>query len=116
MRAMVALLSYLREAGFAPAEQPLLPPLGALLGQCRSWMVQAVAGRTALGEQPDECAQAGLPNYLQRRSPGDELAEAVWLLPGFVAYLDGQEAQTVTIEAALAWSQQSETGRVTTVG
>jgi integrase len=61
--------------------------------------------------------EQALADYLQlRRSLGHELAESAWLLPGFVAYLDGQEAQTVTIEAALAWAQQSETGRVTTVG
>ena len=39
-RAMVPLLSYLREAGIAPAAKPLLTPLGGLLGQYRSWMVQ----------------------------------------------------------------------------
>jgi site-specific recombinase XerD len=39
-RAMVPLLSYLREAGLTPAAKPLLTPLGALLGQYRSWLVQ----------------------------------------------------------------------------
>jgi site-specific recombinase XerD len=39
-RAMVPLLSYLREAGVTPAAKPLLTPLGALLGQYRSWLVQ----------------------------------------------------------------------------
>ena len=39
-RAMVPLLSYLREAGIAPAAIPLLTPLGGLLGQFRSWLVQ----------------------------------------------------------------------------
>lgn len=58
-----------------------------------------------------------LADYLQlRRSLGHELAEARWLLPNFVAYLDAQGLSTVTIEAALAWAQQSPTGRVTTVG
>ena len=43
--------------------------------------------------------------YLQlRRSLGHDLAEAHRLLPRFVAYLDSIGAQTVTIEAALAWS------------
>jgi integrase/recombinase XerD len=61
--------------------------------------------------------EQALGDYLQlRRSLGHELAEAAWLLPGFVAYLDGQDAQTVTIQAALAWAQQSRTGRVTTIG
>ena len=52
-----------------------------------------------------------LTDYLQlRRSLGHELAEAARLLPGFVAYLDAHGSPTVTIEAALAWAQQSETG------
>jgi len=64
--------------------------------------------------------EQALADYLQlRRSLGHELAEAGWLLPGFVAYLDAQGSSTVTIEAALAWAQQaprSPTGRATTVG
>ena len=54
-----------------------------------------------------------------RLSLGHELAEAGWLLPGFVAYLDAHGSPTVTIEVALAWAQQapkSPAGRVTTVG
>jgi site-specific recombinase XerD len=39
-RAMVPLLSYLREAGLAPVVQPSQTPLGVLLGQYRSWLVQ----------------------------------------------------------------------------
>ena len=58
-----------------------------------------------------------LADYLElRRSLGHELAEARWFLPGFVAYLDGLGASTVTIEAALDWAQQSPTGQPTTVG
>jgi integrase len=61
--------------------------------------------------------EQALTDYLQlRRSLGHELAEAAWLLPGFVAYLDAHGSRTVTIEAAVAWAQRSETGRVTTVG
>jgi integrase len=62
--------------------------------------------------------EQALTDYLQlRRSLGHEMAEAAWLLPGFVAYLDAHEARTVTIEAALTWAQQANTGgRVTTVG
>jgi len=61
--------------------------------------------------------EQALSDYLKlRRSLGHELAEAAWLLPAFVAYLDAHGSRTVTIEAALAWAQQSETGRVTTVG
>lgn len=58
-----------------------------------------------------------LADYLQlRRSLGHELAEARWLLPGFVAYLDARGASTVTIQAALEWAQHSPTGQPTTVG
>lgn len=58
-----------------------------------------------------------LAEYLQlRHALGHELAEAAWLLPKFVAYLDAHEVSTVTIQAALAWSQQSATGTVTSVG
>ncbi len=39
-RAMVPLLSYLREAGVAAEQLPVLSPLGVLLGRYRSWMVQ----------------------------------------------------------------------------
>ena len=61
--------------------------------------------------------EQALADYLQlRHSLGHELAEAGWLLPGFVAYLDAHDLRTVTIEAALEWAQQSATGRVTTVG
>lgn len=61
--------------------------------------------------------EQNLADYLQlRRSLGHEMAEARWLLPGFVAYLDAHEASTVTIEAALDWAQQSPTGQPTTVG
>jgi integrase/recombinase XerD len=64
--------------------------------------------------------EQALADYLQlRHSLGHELAEAGWLLPGFVAYLDAGGSPTVTIEAALAWAQQaprSPAGRVTTLG
>jgi integrase/recombinase XerD len=61
--------------------------------------------------------ERALVDYLQlRRSLGHQLAEAAWLLPGFVAFLDADGSPTVTIEAALAWAQQSNTGKVTTVG
>ena len=52
--------------------------------------------------------QQALADYLQlRHSLGHDLAEAGWLLPGFVAYLDARGLPTVTIEAALAWAQQA---------
>ena len=40
IRAMVPLLTYLREAGVAPPPNSPLTPLGGLLRQYRSWMVQ----------------------------------------------------------------------------
>jgi integrase len=64
--------------------------------------------------------EQALTEYLRlRRSLGHELAEARWMLPSFVAYLDARGLPTVTIEAALAWAQQSpksSTGKVTTIG
>jgi len=64
--------------------------------------------------------EQALADYLQlRHSLGHQLAEAGWLLPGFVAYLDACGLPTVTIDAALAWAQQapaSPQGRVSTTG
>ncbi|MFC5835946.1 tyrosine-type recombinase/integrase [Nonomuraea insulae] len=62
--------------------------------------------------------QQSLADYLRlRRSLGHEMAEAAYFLPGFVAYLDSQNAQTITIRAALAWAQQADDdGRMTTIG
>lgn len=61
--------------------------------------------------------EQALTDYLQlRRSLGHQLAEATWLLPEFVAYLDTRGARTVTIEAALGWVQQAQTGRGPSVG
>ena len=48
-------------------------------------------------------------DYLRLRNAlGHELAEAVRLLPRFVAYLDSVGATTVTLDAALAWAQLPE--------
>jgi len=44
------------------------------------------------------------------------VAEAQWLLPDFVAYLDSRGLRTVTVQAALEWAQQSPSGRATSVG
>ncbi len=61
--------------------------------------------------------EQALADYLQlRHSLGHQLAEAHWLLPGFVAYLDTQGLRTVTVQAALDWAQQSPSGRGTSVG
>jgi integrase/recombinase XerD len=49
--------------------------------------------------------------YLRlRRALGHDLAEAVRLLPRFVAYLDDIGATTVTTDAALAWARQPNPG------
>jgi integrase/recombinase XerD len=59
--------------------------------------------------------EQALSDYLQlRHSLGHELAEAGWLLPRFVAYLEAHDSPTVTIEAALGWAQQSNASRVST--
>ena len=64
--------------------------------------------------------EQALTDYLQlRHSLGHDLAEAGWLLPDLVAYLDAHGLPTVTIEAALTWAQQapvSPAARVTTTG
>jgi ribosomal protein L28 len=39
-RALVPLMSYLREAGAVPERAPLVTPLGALLASYQTWMVQ----------------------------------------------------------------------------
>jgi integrase/recombinase XerD len=55
-------------------------------------------------------------DYLRlRRSLGHQMAEAAYLLPDFVTFLDGRGEQTVTISAALDWVKTREPGVVTTV-
>lgn len=47
-----------------------------------------------------------LADYLQlRRSLGYHLAEAHWLLPDLVDFLEARGATTVTVDAALTWAQ-----------
>jgi integrase/recombinase XerD len=54
---------------------------------------------SALAKQAEE--------YLQlRRALGHELADAVRLLPRFVAHLDSIGANTITVDVALPWVQQ----------
>jgi len=50
LRAMVPLLTYLREAGLVPVRKPTVSPLGELLGQYRAWMVgeRGLAAMTVL--------------------------------------------------------------------
>ncbi|MFI5895587.1 tyrosine-type recombinase/integrase [Actinoplanes sp. NPDC051513] len=57
-----------------------------------------------------------LEDYLRlRRSLGHQMAEAAWLLPDFVAFMDGRGQSTVTIQALLAWVRFREDEVVTTV-
>jgi len=45
---------------------------------------------------------------LLRSSLGHQLAEAHWLLPKLVAFLDSQGAHSITVDLALQWAQRSE--------
>lgn len=57
-----------------------------------------------------------LDDYLRlRRSLGHKMAEAAWLLPDFVAFLEERGQTTVTVTAALAWVRKRESDVVTTV-
>jgi hypothetical protein len=140
---MVPLLSYLREAGVAPAAKPPQSRLEALVAEYRIWLArdrglaaatvlryentaQGRPGRVAsgcsvlAGDSPVSALEQALADYLQlRHSLGHDMAEAGRLLPGLVAYLDARGLATVTVEAALDWAQQapkSPAGRVTTIG
>lgn len=62
-----------------------------------------------------ELGQA-LQDYLRlRRSLGHKMAEAGWLLPDFVDFLDERGQTRVTVAAALAWMKEREGEVVTTV-
>ncbi len=67
-RAMVPMLTYLREAGVVPAQVPSLSPLGELLGQYRMWMVQerGLAAMTVL--RYENTAR----RFLQEQATNDE--------------------------------------------
>jgi len=66
---------------------------------------------------PVSALEQDLINYLQlRHSLGHQVAEAQWLLPDYVAYLDSRGLRTVTVQATLEWAQQSPSGRATSVG
>jgi integrase/recombinase XerD len=67
-----------------------------------------------------DCGMNGLRQHLEdylrlRRSLGHRMAEAAWLLPDFVAFLDERGQSTVTVQAALAWVRLREGEVVTTV-
>ncbi|MCX4458564.1 tyrosine-type recombinase/integrase [Streptomyces sp. NBC_01728] len=57
-----------------------------------------------------------LDDYLRlRRSLGHQMAEAAWLLPDFVTFVEDRGQTTVTIAATLAWVKSREDEVVTTV-
>ena len=68
-RAMVPLLTYLRDAGVVAAEQPSVTPLGALLGRYRSWMIRerGLAATTVL--RYENTAR----RFLQEQASADEV-------------------------------------------
>jgi integrase/recombinase XerD len=69
------------------------------------------------GNDPVSELEQALADYLRlRHSLGHQLAEAQWILPSFVAFLDAQDLPTVKVQAALEWAQQSPSGRVSTAG
>src|SRR5471030_1511355 len=99
-RAMVPLLNYLREAGIAPAAKPLLTPLGGLLGQFRSWLVQerGLAPTTVL--RYENTAR----HFLQEQaSNGDELEPAA---------LTGMDVNAFLLRECARVSAGSAKGRV----
>lgn len=57
-----------------------------------------------------------LEDYLRlRRSLGHKMAEAAWLLPDFVDFLEQRQEASVTVTAALAWVKERQGQRVTTL-
>jgi integrase/recombinase XerD len=63
---------------------------------------------TTLGQTADD--------YLRlRRALGHKLADAGRLLPRLVAYLETNDLETITIEAAMAWAQQPDSDPTSTV-
>ncbi|MFJ7278501.1 hypothetical protein [Kitasatospora sp. NPDC098663] len=57
-----------------------------------------------------------LDDYLRlRRSLGHQMAEAAYLLPDFVTFMDLRGEQTVTIASALEWMRSREPEVITTV-
>lgn len=65
-------------------------------------------------------AMSAFSNHLQeylrlRRGLGHELADAARLLPRFVAYLDANQSEFVTVKATVAWSLEPKASERTTV-
>ena len=69
----------------------------------------------ARGDPMSALGQAAEEYLALRRSLGHQLADATRLLPRFVSYLDRAGAETVTIEAALAWAQEPDADLGSTV-
>lgn len=71
-----------------------------------------MAGGSTMSELEQDLA-----NYFQlRRSLGHEIAESRRLLPGFVLFLDTRGCTTITMQAALEWSQQPSTTAPSSAG
>lgn len=87
-----------RRQGSCAAAAPSVPPTRAVAAP-------ACQDRRVCGPG----ARAPVPLRL-RRALGHELADAVRLLPRFVAYLDTTGAAAITVEAALAWAQRPDAG------
>jgi hypothetical protein len=71
----------------------------------------SVVGRAAMSP----LAQVAQEYLALRSALGHDLADAARLLPRFVAHLEATGAQTVTIEAALAWAQEPDASPASTV-
>jgi site-specific recombinase XerD len=76
VRALVPLLSYLRDVGVTPAAKPVLTPLGALLGEYRTWLVQerGLAATTVL--RYENTAR----RFLQQQAMADGVLETAGLI------------------------------------
>jgi integrase/recombinase XerD len=84
---------------------------------CEGRLHRPARGRAALARTGSVTGlREELEDYLQlRRSLGHQMAEAAWLLPDFVAFMEARGQTTVTIAAALAWVKHREGEVVTTV-
>jgi len=67
-RAMVPMLTYLREVGVVPAQNPTLSPLGELLEQYRAWMV----GERGLAPMTVVRYENTARHFLQEQATDDE--------------------------------------------
>ncbi|WP_219414675.1 site-specific integrase [Pseudonocardia nigra] len=70
-RALAPLLGYLREAGVVPAAEPLVSPLGVLLGRYRSWLL----GERGLAATTVRRYENTARRFLQEQASVDERFE-----------------------------------------